>query len=128
MKRLRPAVTIHCPQHGAAGKCRHIRLPALVLQPIVENAVKHGIAHILGRGTIRIAASRTPRRLSIVIENPCDPDRPRRTGTGVGLSNVRGRLTTLYGTEATVSTSEQDGMWRVELSFPATFAKMTESA
>ena len=95
-------------------------VPPLLLQPIVENAVTHGVAHLLGRGTVRIAARRTPQRVVLVIENPCDPERPRRTGTGVGLSNVRARLKTLYGGEAAVTTSEQEGLWRVELSFPAT--------
>ena len=70
-------------------------VPPLLLQPLVENAVTHGIAHLLERGTIRIAASRTPARLSIVVENPCDPDRPRGTGAGVGVSNVRARLRAL---------------------------------
>jgi LytS/YehU family sensor histidine kinase len=95
-------------------------VPPLLLQPLVENAVTHGIAHLLGRGTIRIAASRTPARLSIVVENPCDPDRPRGTGAGVGVSNVRARLRALYGAEAIVNSSEQGGVWRMELSFPAT--------
>jgi two-component system, LytTR family, sensor histidine kinase AlgZ len=94
-------------------------LPPLLLQPLVENAVTHGIAHLLDRGTIRIAASRTPARLSIVVENPCDPDRPRGTGAGVGVSNVRARLRALYGAEAIVNSTEQGGVWRMELSFPA---------
>jgi sensor histidine kinase YesM len=94
-------------------------VPPLLLQPLVENAVTHGIAHLLGPGTIRVAASRTPARLSIVVENPCDPDRPRGTGTGVGVSNVRARLRALYGSEAFVSTTEAQGVWRMELSFPA---------
>lgn len=95
-------------------------VPPLLLQPLVENAITHGIAHLLDRGTIRIVASRTPARLSIVVENPCDPDRPRGTGAGVGLTNVRGRLRALYGAEAIVSSSEQGGVWRIELSVPAT--------
>jgi two-component system sensor histidine kinase AlgZ len=94
-------------------------VPPLLLQPIVENAVTHGVAHLLERGTIRIAASRTPQRVSVLVENPCDPDRPRRTGTGVGLSNVRARLKTLFGADAAVNAIEQEGMWRVELTFPA---------
>ncbi len=89
-------------------------VPPLLLQPLVENAVTHGIAHLLERGTIRIAASRTPARLSIVVENPCDPDRPRGTGAGVGVSNVRARLRALYGAEAIVNSSEQGGVWRME--------------
>jgi two-component system sensor histidine kinase AlgZ len=95
-------------------------VPPLLLQPIVENAVTHGIAHVLEGGTVRIAATRTPARLSILVESPCDPDRPKTTGTGVGLSNVRARLKALHGAEATVTTGEQNGVWRVELSFPAT--------
>jgi two-component system, LytTR family, sensor histidine kinase AlgZ len=94
-------------------------LPPLLLQPIVENAVTHGIAHLIGRGTIRIATARTASTLSILIENPCDPDRRRGTGTGVGLANVRARLQALHGAEAAVRTAEQNGVWRVELTFPA---------
>ena len=94
-------------------------VPPLLLQPLVENAVTHGIAHLLGPGTIRVAASRTPGRLSIIVENPCDPDRPRGTGTGVGVSNVRARLRALYGSDAFVNSSEAQGVWRMELSFPA---------
>jgi LytS/YehU family sensor histidine kinase len=94
-------------------------VPPLLLQPLVENAVTHGIAHLLDRGTIRIVASRSPAQLSIVVENPCDPDRPRGTGAGVGLENVRARLRALYGVDAVVTSSEQGGVWRMELSFPA---------
>jgi two-component system sensor histidine kinase AlgZ len=111
---------------SAAPSAEACLVPSLLLQPIVENAVTHGVAHILGRATIRITVLRTPRRLSILIENPCDPERPRRTGSGVGLSNVRARLKTLYGTDAAVNTSEQRGVWRVEVSLPATFPATTE--
>jgi LytS/YehU family sensor histidine kinase len=103
-------------------------VPPLLLQPIVENAVTHGIAHMLDGGTIRIAATRTPARLSIVVENPCDPDRPRSKGAGVGLANVRARLRALHGADAVVSTGEQGGRWRVELSFPAATLTEKESA
>ena len=94
-------------------------VPPLLLQPIVENAVTHGIAHMLDGGTIRIVATRSPSRLSIVVENPCDPERPRSKGAGVGLANVRARLRALHGADALLATGEQDGRWRVEVSFPA---------
>jgi histidine kinase len=95
-------------------------VPPLILQPLVENAVTHGVAHVLEGGTITVRASRTPSRLTIVVENPADPDRPRGIGTGMGLANVRARLAASYGTEARVDASEQAGLWRVELSLPAT--------
>jgi two-component system sensor histidine kinase AlgZ len=104
---------------AATGGAESCLVPPLLLQPLVENAVTHGVAHVIDGGTVRVAAVRTGGQLAITIENPCDPDRPRRTGTGVGMSNVRARLTALHGTEARLSTSEEQGTWRVELRLPA---------
>ena len=101
---------------GNAGECL---VPPLLLQPVVENAVTHGIAHVLAGGTVRIAAERRGATLRIVAENPCDPDRPRRAGGGVGLTNVRARLRALYGLQATLLAGEQHAVWRVELTLPA---------
>lgn len=102
-----------------AGGADHHLVPSLLLQPIVENAVTHGVAHMLEGGLVRVTASSSPARVTMVVENPCDPDRPRRTGGGVGLANVRSRLRALYGKEATVNASEQNGLWRVEITIPA---------
>ena len=107
---------------GNAGDCQ---VPPLLLQPLVENAVTHGISHLLEGGTIRVAADHDGGRLRIVVDNPCDPDRPRRGGTGVGLANVRARLLALHGEEATLVAEEHDGRWRVELTLPATVEKPT---
>lgn len=101
---------------GNAGGCL---VPPLLLQPIVENAVTHGVAHVVAGGVIRVSAARRGGVLRIVAENPCDPDRPRRRGGGVGLSNVRARLRALHGGEATLSAEERDSVWRVELTLPA---------
>ena len=94
-------------------------VPSLLLQPLVENAVTHGVAHMLEGGLVRVSASAGPSRVTLVVENPCDPDRPRRAGGGVGLANVRSRLTALYGNDATVNAWEQTGVWRVEITLPA---------
>jgi sensor histidine kinase YesM len=99
-----------------AGECL---VPPLLLQPVVENAVTHGVAHVLSGGTITVRAACTPVRLTVVVENPADADRPRKTGTGLGLANVRARLRTLFGTEASIHWAEQDGRWRVEVTLPA---------
>jgi LytS/YehU family sensor histidine kinase len=90
----------------------------LLLQPLVENAVTHGIANLVDGGVVRIAASRGPATLTFSIDNPCDADRPRGRGTGLGLSNVRERLYTLYGTEAVLRTEEADGRFRTRLEIP----------
>jgi hypothetical protein len=94
-------------------------VPPLLLQPIVENAATHGVAHVVDGGTVRIALSRNAGTLTMVVESPCDPDRPRRTGTGLGLANVRARLRALYGDSARVSATEAGGVWTVQVSLPA---------
>jgi len=101
---------------GDAGDCL---VPPLLLQPLVENAVTHGIAHMLEGGTVRVAAVRDGAWLKIVVDNPCDPDRPQRGGTGVGLANVRARLRALHGADATLEAEERGDHWYVELTMPA---------
>jgi two-component system sensor histidine kinase AlgZ len=94
-------------------------VPPLMLQPLVENAVTHGIAHLLEGGTIAITARRQGSLLSIAVENPCDPDRPPGRGAGVGLANVRERLRARYGSEASVHAEDAGGCYRVRIELPA---------
>jgi two-component system, LytTR family, sensor histidine kinase AlgZ len=101
-----------------AGDAGPALVPPLLLQPIVENAVTHGIAHTVEGGTLRLTASRTASTVRIVVENPCDPDRPRRTGAGVGLANVKARLRAAHGDDAWVTTTEQAGFFRTEVALP----------
>ena len=100
---------------GAAAQCR---VPPLLLQPLVENAVTHGIAGLLEGGVIRLDVSRRDRRLSIAIENPRDTDSPRSGRRGVGLENVRQRLIAMFGADARIDTRADDGRYRVELAMP----------
>jgi len=99
-----------------AGACG---VPPLVLQPLVENAVTHGVANLVGGGVVRIAARRLGKRLHLTVDNPMDPGAAVRPGEGVGLANVRGRLAALYGQEARVEVLQDGGHFRVELVWPA---------
>jgi two-component system sensor histidine kinase AlgZ len=93
-------------------------VPPLVLQPLVENAVTHGIAHVLEGGIVRIAAERLPSALVITIDNPCDADRPAGRGTGLGQRNVRERLDSAYGKDALLWAEERDGRFVVRVQIP----------
>jgi two-component system sensor histidine kinase AlgZ len=96
-----------------------ILVPPLILQPLVENAVRHGIAHILEGGVVRVRVVPGAAHLVILVENPAAADRPQTRGTGVGLANVRERLRSAYGaTEARVDVSEAGGVFRVKLELP----------
>jgi two-component system sensor histidine kinase AlgZ len=95
-------------------------VPPLILQPLIENAVTHGVAHMLEGGTVAIRATRHAAALSISVENPCDADRPAGHGTGVGLRNVKDRLRTLYETDASIRIDEHDGRFIATVELPLT--------
>jgi LytS/YehU family sensor histidine kinase len=93
-------------------------VPALVLQPLVENAVKHGVANLPDGGLVRLEARRGNGHLSLAVENAFDPDCPVRRG-GVGLENVRRRLETRYGEQASLRVLSTEDRFRVRISLPA---------
>jgi len=93
-------------------------VPALVLQPLVENAVTHGIAHMVEGGVVRIRAERRVASLVVTVDNPCDADRPPGRGTGLGLRNVRARLESAYGGEAFAQAEETGGRFIVRVELP----------
>src|SRR5262245_20427351 len=96
------------------------QVPALILQPLLENAVYHGIEPLEKGGTIRIAGRRDGRRAVITIDNPV-PQRVvgRRTGHRIGLDNVRQRLELMFPGEADVEVIEAPEHFIVTLRFPA---------
>ena len=94
-------------------------VPPLLLQPLVENAVTHGIAQRLEGGAVRLDARRRGERLVVAIENPRDRGAPARKGAGIGLENVRRRLETLYGRDAELRLRPEGDLFRVELELPA---------
>ena len=114
--RLGSRLTIAREADPQAANCL---VPPLLLQPLVENAVNHGVAQLVEGGTIRMVANRTGSTLTITLENPCDPDRARTRGVGLGLELLRKRLTNQYGASDAVYAQEQDGQFRVEVRIPA---------
>jgi len=94
-------------------------VPPLLLQPLVENAVTHGISHLLEGGAIRICASRRGEVVEIVVENPRDPEARGRAGVGLGLENVRRRLFAVYGPAGVLDVLAEPRRFKVELQFPA---------
>ncbi len=93
-------------------------VPPLLLQPLVENAVKHGVAHRLDGATVRIRSEIVGDDLRLSVENECDADRPDSLSTKIGLENVRSRLRTLYPNDARMDFREEDGKFVVELRLP----------
>lgn len=93
-------------------------VPPLLLQPLVENAVKHGIAMMTASGTVHLAAAIGNQRLRVAVENSFDPEARGRSATGLGLEIVRRRLKARYGEEAKLVTRTPDSRFLSELFLP----------
>jgi LytS/YehU family sensor histidine kinase len=98
--------------------CQDCAVPALVLQPLVENAVKHGIAGLVEGGSIRLTVSGAGAEVTILVENAFDPDMPAPRKSGLGLAQVRRRLQVRYGDAASFDAGASGGLYRVLLRFP----------
>lgn len=98
--------------------CEQLQVPSLILQPLIENAINHGIAHLVEGGVISVSAKRNSSTLSLTIRNPTDEHSPRSKSTAVGLTIVRKRLETLYGNEARMSVEKKADFFQVEIVLP----------
>ena len=95
------------------------KVPALLLQPLVENAVKHGVARSEGPTCIAIRGRLEEPILEIVVENDAKVKGPATSGENVGLRNVRDRLRSRFGDEASLDTREiAEGGFRNTLRIP----------
>jgi LytS/YehU family sensor histidine kinase len=107
--------TLDIPDHLV-----HVPVPALIVQPLVENAVKHGIAGTRDGGTVTVSAT-LDNDLLIVVRNTGAPlGTAAAWGSGVGLENVRRRLHHYYGDEASLTVvRDESGATVAELRLPA---------
>ena len=95
-------------------------VPPLLLQPLIENAVNHGISGLPEGGCIRLSIAKQPEEtLHVEVENTFDPEAPQRRKNGMGLKIVQQRLEARYGTHAKFAVVREDNRFRVSMDFPA---------
>lgn len=95
-----------------------LKIPALTIQPLLENAVRHGIESCVDVATLQLEVIQSNQSVSIVIVNPFQLQLGRRPGNGIALDNIRQRLQLYYGSKAQLSHSAVDGQFRVKLVIP----------
>ncbi len=105
-------------EKNIAAEAESCLVPALLLQPLLENAVNHGLAHLVEGGTIALHVRQHNESLEIAIVNPCDADYVPRKGEGVGLRNVTKRLAALYGARAQLACENSGGHFRALIVLP----------
>ncbi|MBV9931647.1 MAG: histidine kinase [Alphaproteobacteria bacterium] len=114
-RRLKVRIAIPADLAGA-------RVPPLILQPLVENAIKHGVARTTEPVTLTIAAREEDARLVLTVENdrgPSGANTGAGNGTGVGLANVCERLVARFGPAGECEAEPlATGGWRVTLAMP----------
>ena len=84
------------------GAARGLPIPVLSVQPLVENAIKHGVARSTSPGYVRISATCNQEGLRIQVENSASEEPLENPGAGVGLKNVERRLEICYGSSASL--------------------------
>jgi two-component system, LytTR family, sensor histidine kinase AlgZ len=99
-------------------------VPALTLQPLLENAVRHGIENLAAGGTVTVEGSATDGVLLLTVRNPMPLDNPQRgDGHGLALPNIRERFALLFGARASVTAQREGDGFVVQLRWPATETK-----
>jgi two-component system, LytTR family, sensor kinase len=93
----------------------------MLLQPLYENAVKHGVYESTESVRIITNAKITEGYLEISISNNYDPAPTLKRGTGTGLLNVNRRLELFYGNKASLKTSRENGIYTVNLYIPTNY-------
>jgi two-component system sensor histidine kinase AlgZ len=97
---------------------RDALVPPLLLQPLVENAVYHGIEPGIERGTIEIAIYREGDRVHVRLTNPYHPEHQHRQGNRMALANIKERLALHFDVESTLESGVAGANWEIHMVMP----------
>lgn len=105
-------------QLNTSDRCAKIKVPTMIMQPLVENAIKHGVYESIEPVSIDFSCTIIEGFLKLEMRNDFDPDQPPQRGTGVGLQNVSERIRLAYDGKGRMTRSVQDGVFQVSLYIP----------
>jgi two-component system sensor histidine kinase AlgZ len=94
------------------------KVPQLLLQPVIENAIRYGAEKLPGRADIIVRVRQHGFTLEMFVSNPIAPERPEREGNQIGLANIRGRLALMYDLEARIETQVRRDRFELTMTLP----------
>ncbi|MFB1029716.1 MAG: histidine kinase, partial [Thauera sp.] len=103
---------------GRRAELLRARVPSLLLQPLLENAVYHGIEPAAGAGEVVVRIARHGKELLIEVDNPVAAQGAHHVGNRMALDNIRERLMLFHDLEARLEIDEADGRYRVRIRLP----------
>lgn len=95
-----------------------VQVPSLLLQPLIENAIYHGVQPRPEGGEVTIALTLTDERCCLSVTNPASPEGHESSGSGVAMANIRHRLQAYYGAAGQIRTQPDSTRFTAELLFP----------
>jgi two-component system sensor histidine kinase AlgZ len=123
IEQLRIGGRLKVEWHTETAPIDDIRIPLLTLQPLLENAVYHGIQPLAGGGTVSVRVDYRDGVVQIRVENPVAPEATGAPASGhrgnrMALDNIRHRLQAVYGPQARLITGREDGTYGTTLQYP----------
>jgi two-component sensor histidine kinase len=105
-------------EKNVSDKCMQARLPNMILQPLVENAIKHGVYESLTPVVVSLSCRGMGDFIEIRLKNNFDPEHKTRTGAGLGLKNVANRMQLIYNMNDLLKVNKQENHFEVILQVP----------
>ena len=99
-------------------KCKDEEVPCMILQPLFENAIKHGVYESLDKVTIKLSCGSEKGYFKIIVENNFDSEAIPRKGEGIGLKNIQKRLKLIYNQDNLLTFEKVNGIFKVNIFIP----------
>jgi LytS/YehU family sensor histidine kinase len=99
-------------------ECKELEVPSMILQPLFENAIKHGVYESLDKVTIKLLCGMEKEYFKITVENNYDSDSVPRKGEGIGIKNIKNRLKLIYGQENLLTVEKNNNIFKVNIYIP----------
>lgn len=99
-------------------ECKQIEVPNMILQPLIENAIKHGVYESTETITITLSCKLEKEYFLITVQNNFDPEGVSRKGKGIGLKNIRNRLKLIYNQDNLLTFDKLDNIFTVRIYIP----------